>query len=194
MPTAGGHVMRTNLLCVGGFIAFSGCVSLPRNSPVVIHNRDVALYQAGIVRPGMTKSEVDKILGSPGQPYPYVVGGQFTGTVEVDYTDLVVEYDSLFVADDGRAKVVKCRTARPTEEGREVASFTDAELRDVLHAGMSPTDVTRRIGSPFGGYENEPGKVAMVHPQPGIEVIYESGRLKEWRRHHVYLPARSAGD
>src|SRR5262249_47011420 len=163
--------------CVGALVAICGCVSLSRQSQAEIYQQDLALYGAAVVRPGMTKADVDSLLTSQGQRCSYVIGGQFVNCIEFDYSALLLFYAPLSKFDDPTAVVLESRPARVTQESDYVATHTDAQLRDILHVGMLPLDVVNQIGRPVGGYENERGKLVMVHPQPGIEITYENGRL-----------------
>ncbi len=180
----------TSLWAGGVLLLLCGCVSLFRESATERHDNDLAVYGLDIIRPGMTKAEVDAVFGSPGKVLPYTTGGQFVNRIEVAYSDIVVEYSPLFMENNPKAKVEGCRTSNVTQESDEIATHTDAQLVELLHVGMSPAEVARKIGNPFGGYENEPGKVFLVHPQPGILIDYEGGKLKSWRRCHHYDPRK----
>lgn len=52
--------------------------------------------------------------------------------------------------------------------------------------GLCGCEVEQKIGKPRLGIENEPGKVEMSYPQPGIKVVYLHGRLLKWERTHFY--------
>lgn len=179
--------MQAKRLLAGGLVALCGCISLSRESPVAVRERDLTQFGAGVVRPGMTKAEVDAILDLPVEWFPYCTTGIFTDRQVCRYSDLAVCFKGVF-GEGGPPKVVYCYAAEKATEGGEAATFTDEQLKGLLRSGMSASEVGCQIGSPLAGYEDEPGKVITVHPQPGIMVEYEGGRLKSWRRYHVYRP------
>lgn len=182
--------MKAQALWVVGTALLCGCVSIPRESPAETRKRDEGQYGTGIVRPGMTKADVDALLRWPAEPMPYVVGGQYHDCLEFRYSDLVVNFRGFPTQNSPELKVTDCRVGQVVEEGGQAAALTDEQLRGLLSPGQSPAEVAGLIGPPAVGYENDPGVVVTVHPQPGIAVRYTDSRLKDWWRHHEYRPAR----
>lgn len=169
-----------------GLLILTGCLSIPKVDQAAQAKRDVEQYGVRVIRPGMTQAEVETLLDPTSRWM--ATGGQFVPVW--NYTRPVgisVRYDTFSF---GSAKVVSCQIGGLTTiSSDEVATFNDNQLLNMLEVGIPPSDVRNMIGDPTIAFENDPGMVVTVHPQPGVEVVYADGRLKSWRRVCVYEPA-----
>jgi hypothetical protein len=169
-----GIAVRNACLTFAVVLAVSGCLSAPKPPPQEIKSApDIEKFGVQIIRPGMTDAEVCKILG------PWGLSTSCLTAPTNWHGNLHVHYSSPL------GKVKSCRSPDITITAIR-ATLSDDELTECLKPGMGPKEVEQLVGVAKCGYENEPGTVVLVYPQPGIEVVYVDQGLKSWRRTHTY--------
>jgi hypothetical protein len=136
-----------------------------------------------IIRPGMTKLMVDELVGGGGSGFS--IGGVINMHCNMHWT----YRDGLqfWELSSSMGKISDCKFGEITITGpNQRESTRDIELMSLLQGGMTPREVEQKIGKPRCGIENEPGKVELSYPQPGIKIVYLHGRLLKWERTHFY--------
>jgi hypothetical protein len=55
-----------------------------------------------------------------------------------------------------------------------------------MKAGLSRQEVENINGQPSFGFENKPGRLTMVYPNTGIEVVYTGGVVLTWKKIYTF--------
>jgi hypothetical protein len=155
----------------------AGCVSTES-----VARRDIDIYGTRVIRPGMAKADVDAILNDKGWPFPAT-------SLYVRTTDWLYDTSDIDVIVDAKGLVTDCGTRRCTGHSDVSASMDAQTVHSHLRQGMAVAEVRNWFGAPAAAYENEPGTVVCVYPQPSIEVTFFNDRVKSWRFHHLYRPS-----
>lgn len=168
----------------------TGCIATrPTSISDKTNTDDLDRYGVRIIRAGMKRSEAEGILGHPSSTFH--VGAVISSQPDFYYTSgFSVKFDRptsilTFSPSEDPAQILSCEFLPRTTSGyRE--TLTDEQLQTRLEVGMSPTQVESRIGVPKYGYSNEPNVVALIYPQPGIEVVFVDDKLRSWVRKYRY--------